>query len=239
MAAILATLAYAFYTISLAPPADLGVRYTEGDYQLALSKTGISVRFLNMTEAESAAFLKDNRKLLLSDYEISYTNYAQRSFELTPVEATALANEFLPMFSMFSDVQLAVPESGRLRASFRIHVEKVRLELLPELVGSTQPAFLAKLLPIYLNMNFEGPAFTVVNNQLLQRDRLDTVRLGAVSLRPFLGDTDRGTRDLFTSYAERIYRMVPRLRIQSLRINERRNFEFTGTLPLRITIRRL
>ena len=237
---IFAALAYVFYSVSLAGPTDLGVRYSESDYQLALAKTGVLVRFQGISDTETAAFLKDNRnnKLMLSGYEITYSNYVQRSFELTPQEATAMANEFLPMFSPFSNVQLAVPANGKLSASFRIYVEKLRQELLPELIGSTRPAILSRLLPSYLNVEISGPAFIIQNSQMVQREQLDVVKVGAVSLRPFIGNTDRSIRDVYTSYAERIYRMVPRLRIQSLRLNERGNFEFSGTLPLLITIRK-
>ncbi|NLC84762.1 MAG: hypothetical protein GX749_06790, partial [Ruminococcaceae bacterium] len=155
----------------------------------------------------------------------------------TPAEATALMNELLPMFSIFSDMQLDIPANGRFAASSRIHVEKMRQELLPDLIGSTQPEFLSRILPRNLNIKIEGPAFSIENNTLLQPEPLAEIKLGAVSLRPFIGNTDQEIRNIYTSYIERIYRKIPQLQIRLLRINSRRNFVFSGVIPTRITIR--
>ncbi len=235
---IFGILIFVYISMVQAKPADLGTSYSKSDYNSALAKTGITLIFPGMDEAEKEEFLaaNENRKLKLTDYEITYSGYAPRSFELTPTEATALLNEFLPMFSLFSDVQLAVPANGRFAASSRIHVEKMRLEILPDVIGSTQPEFLNRLLPQNLNIEVEGPAFRIENNTLIQPAQLTRIKTGAVSLRPFIGNTDQPLRDAYTSYIERIYRRIPQMQIRSLRINSRRNFEFRGVIPTRITI---
>jgi hypothetical protein len=236
---ISALLFYVYISMVVASPSDLGVTYTQRDYNTALTKAGISVSYPGMDAAEIEEFTTKNkkRKLMLADYELDYSRYTMRNFELTPAEATALMNELLPMFSLFSDIQLDIPASGRFAASSRIHVEKMRQELLPDLIGSTQPEFLSRLMPRNLNLKIEGPAFSIANNTLLQPEPLDEIKLGAVSLRPFIGNTDQEIRNIYTSYIERIYRKVPQLQIRRLRINSRRNFVFSGVIPTRITIR--
>ncbi|MGI6299413.1 MAG: hypothetical protein ACOX1T_09710 [Saccharofermentanales bacterium] len=236
---ISALLFYVYISMVVASPSDLGVTYTQRDYNTALTKAGISVSYPGMDAAEIEEFTTKNkkRKLMLADYELDYSRYTMRNFELTPAEATALMNELLPMFSLFSDIQLDIPANGRFAASSRIHVEKMRQELLPDLIGSTQPEFLSRLMPRNLNLKIEGPAFSIANNTLLQPEPLDEIKLGAVSLRPFIGNTDQEIRNIYTSYIERIYRKVPQLQIRRLRINSRRNFVFSGVIPTRITIR--
>ncbi|HQM96897.1 MAG TPA: zinc ribbon domain-containing protein, partial [Clostridia bacterium] len=104
--------------IKLFGPKNLGVKYTQVDYQNALAKTGININFNGMTQQQLEAF-KDNNKnqdLNINDYTWSF-DYEQRIFTLTPSEATALLNEIAPNFFWFDDIQVKINPDGTMEGS--------------------------------------------------------------------------------------------------------------------------
>jgi len=236
---ILAVLATVTVMALLAGPKDLDVRTTQADLDSFLKKSGVSVDFLGMDRQQQADFIRENGRATLSiaDYAWTFSAYQEKAFELTPAEATAFINDLFPTFTWFEKAQVRVLASGKTAGSFRVHFDRIGQELIPDVIGQIPP-FLTTLLPDRFNLYVEGKPFDINENEITLPEQLDVLKIGPVSLRPFIGDTDAGFRTLIMDYVERIYKQIPQLRIHSLRVNARGNFEFSGFIPTRVVIRK-
>jgi hypothetical protein len=236
--AILAVLAYVVAAALLTGPKDLDVRTTQADLDSVLKKTGVSVDFLGMDRQQLADFIRQNGRANLSigDYAWTFSSYQEKTFELTPAEATALINDLFPTFTWFEKAQVRVLDNGKTAGSFRVHFDRIGQELIPDVIGQMPPVLTA-LLPDRFNLYVEGRPFVITENEITLPAQLDVLNVGPVSLRPFIGDTDAAFRTMIMDYVERIYKQIPQLRIRSLRVNARGNFEFSGLIPTQVVIR--
>lgn len=237
--AILAVLAYVAAAALLAGPKDLDVRATQADLDSVLKKSGVSVDFLGMDRQQLADFIRANGRAnqMIGEYAWTFSAYQEKSFELTPAEATAFINDLFPVFTWFEKAQVRVLASGKAAGSFRVHFDRIGQELIPDVIGQIPPA-LAVLLPDRFNLYVEGKPFVITENEITLPEQLSVLKVGPVSLRPFIGDTDAGFRTMIMDYVERIYKQIPQLRIHSLKVNARGNFEFSGLIPTRVVIRK-
>ncbi|MDD2262373.1 MAG: zinc ribbon domain-containing protein [Clostridia bacterium] len=218
--------------IRLFGPKNLGVKYTQMDYQSALAKTGINISFNGLTGQALQDFKDDskNQELNIEDYNWEFSDYQQRTFTLSPQEATALLNEIAPDFFWFDDVQVKINPDGTMEGSSRLNVDKILDELFPDLKDEI-PSELSTLLPSSVNIYSSGTV-SIQNNQLTGNP--DVFKIGPVNL-PEEYMTDESI-EIMGDVFSRIYTIIPGLEIYSLGSDANGNFVFDGLIPQTVNV---
>ena len=207
-------------------PKDLGVRYTEKDYESALTKIGTQITFDGMTGDELRDYNKDLKKsgkeLAISDYTWEFSDYQEKNIELTPEEATALLNEIAPGFFWFEDQQVKVLKDGSVEASGTLLAKKAINELYPDLKDQI-PVSIPDKLDLYAigGISIEENALT------LHATEFKSGIISPVSVQ---------TLNDYASYFEVLYTCVPGLVIHSLEVNDEGNFVISALIPQTATI---
>lgn len=226
------------YRIFWGPPKDLGIRYTQADFDSAMQKVELTVDFEGMDSDELTDFIRENRgeKLAIDDYDWQFSGYRQREIELTPAEATAFINEVAPLFTWFDRVQANILPDGTPEGSYQVDFAKVKAELIPD-VADQIPAAISSFLPNRFNLYTKG-RYEIRDNRIIVPEKLDSLNVGAVSMHPVIGDLEASDRNMVFGYVERVYNMIPDLMINYLRVNERGNFECSVYAPTHVEVRR-
>lgn len=218
--------------IKLFRPKNLGIKYTQADYQNALAKTGIDINFNGMSQQQLEAFKDDNKNqdLKISDYNWEFSNYEQCTFTLTPSEATALLNEIAPDFFWFEDIQVKVNPDGTMEGSSTLNVDKILDELFYDLKDQI-PSELSSLLPGTVNIYSQGTV-SITNNQLSGNP--EVFKVGPVNLpEQYMNDESISVMENVFS---RIYTIIPGLEIYSLGSDANGNFTFDGLIPQTVNV---
>ena len=234
--ALVGTGLYFIARFSWLPPRDLGVDYTDADFERAMDKIGMQISFMGESGEGLKTLIEEHRdeRLAIDDYNWTFSNYEERSFELTPQEATAFINEIAPPFSWFEDAQMKVFPDGHSAGSYKVRFDKIKQELIPDIAGQI-PDELARLLPDTFNLYMEGD-FEIRENEVYVPDKLARLEAGDVPLQPVIGDLSDSDRDVVFDYAERIYKQIPDLMIHTLKINAEGNFEVDVYMPTQVTV---
>ncbi|HOD93654.1 MAG TPA: zinc ribbon domain-containing protein [Clostridia bacterium] len=213
-------------------PKNLGVKYTQADYQSAVAKTGIDINFNGMTVQQLEEFKDDNKNqdLSIADYNWEFSNYEQRTFTLTPSEATALLNEIAPNFFWFEDIQVKVNPDGTMEGSSTLKVDKILDELFYDLKDQI-PSEISSLLPGNVNIYSSGTV-NITNNQLSGNP--EVFKVGPVNLpQQYMNDE---SIDVMNSVFSRIYTVIPGFEIYSLGSDSNGNFVFDGLIPQTVNV---
>jgi len=227
---------YYLYSSIFLNPRDLGMRYTQADFDSALDKTGLKIDFLGKNTDELTDFVNQNKgeKLALADYDIKFSDYQEKSFELTLAEANAFVNEIAPNFTWFDKVQMKILPDGRTAGSYHVDFRKVKDEIIPDVAGMIPPE-ISKYLPDAFNLYLEG-SMKIVENEVQVPEKLDVIDVGPVSLKPLLKDVDEPARGAVFDVAERIYKMIPDLNIHLLEFTDKGTIQFSGNIPTLVTV---
>lgn len=240
--AIVGTGVYFFAQIAWLPARDLGVRYTQADFDSAMSKIGLTVDFEGKSADEVTALIKANRseRIPLSDYKFVFSDYQERSFELTQEEVTAFLNEVAPPFSWFDSIQVKVLDDGRTAGSYRVRFDKIKQELIADITDQI-PSELSRFLPNSFNLYMEG-SFEIRENDVVVPEKLDKLAVGSVDMQPVItsifGDLTDDQRAGVFDYTERIIGKIPDLLIHSLQVNDDGNYEVSAYMPTLVTVSR-
>jgi hypothetical protein len=238
--AIVGAVTYFIATFAWLPPRDLGIRYTQADFDRAVEKIGLQVDFEGKSSDEMTALIKENRnkQIPLDDYKFVFSDYQERSFELSQEEVTAFINEIAPPFSWFESVQVKVLGDGRTAGSYKVRFDKIKAELIPD-VADQIPAEIGRFLPKTFNLYMEG-SFEIVENDVRVPEKLDKLEIGAVNMQPVIngvfGELTEGERASVFDYTERIIQKIPDLIIHSLRVNDNGNYEISAYMPTHVTV---
>ena len=225
---IIGVVAWFFASLMLFKPKDLGVDYTKADYSSALAKTGVDVNFNNMSgeELENYKESLEGKKLDINDYNWEFSQYEERTFTLTPSEATALLNEIAPAFWWFDDLQVNVLPDGTMEGSSRADVARLKTDLFSDVANKIP-------IPLPDKVNIYSKGKISISNNVLTASPED-FKVGSTSL-PDKYMTDENVK-IITPYFERIYTVVPGLEIKSLKSDSDGNFVFDGKIPQKIKI---
>lgn len=226
------------YRVFFGAPRDLGIRYTQTDFDSAMQKVDLTVDFEGMDSDELTEFIDDNRgeKLMIDDYNWEFSDYKQREFELTPEEATAFLNEVAPLFTWFDKVQANVLPDGTPEGSYQVDFDKLKVELIPD-VADQIPDSINRFLPGRFNLYTKG-SYEIKDNKIVVPEKLEKLNVGAISMHPVIGDLEDDDRDMVYGYVERVYNYVPDLMINYLRVNDQGNFECSVYGPTHVEVRR-
>lgn len=202
-------------------PKDLGVKYTEKDYQSALTKIGTQTTFDKMSGDELRQYnidiKKSGTKMVISDYTWEFSDYQEKNFELTPEEATAFINEIAPGFFWLEDQQVNILKDGSVEASGTLLAAKAISELYPELKDLI-PVSVPEKLDLYA-----AGGISIKENVLT----LDAKEFKSGIISPVSAQTLNEN----AFYFEALYTSVPGLVIHSLEVNDQGNFEVSALIP--------
>lgn len=216
----------------LIKPKNLGVNYTQVDYQNAVAKTGVNITFDGMSGQQLEKFKADskNKDANIEDYNFEFSNYQQQTFTLTPSEATALLNEIAPGFFWFNDIQVKANPDGTMEGSSTLKVDKILNDLFYD-VKDQIPSELSALLPSTVNIYSRG-TINIQNNQLTGNP--EEFKIGPVNVPQKYMDQDgiEVMDDMFS----RIYTVIPGFEIYSLGSDSNGNFLFDGLIPQTVNV---
>ncbi|MPM95239.1 hypothetical protein SDC9_142393 [bioreactor metagenome] len=228
--AVVAIVASAVIILSSLPdflnPKNLGITYTEENYQSAVNKIGLNITFNGMTSDELREYTKklkeSGEKLNINDYTWEQSDYERKTFTLTSEEATAFLNEVAPAFYWFSNQQIKVGSDGKIEASGTLYLRKAVNELYPEL--STKIPF-----PLFEKVNlYSKGSIHIENNSLtLDTDELEAGLINTIS--PQMLEDNAG-------YFNKLYSCVPGLEIYSLNVNEAGEIAVDALIPQKTII---
>jgi len=209
------------------PPKDLGVTYTEADYTSAMEKVGTTATLDGMSGDQLKEFLAANKgqKLNINDYNWNFSDYENKTFTLTPAEATALLNEIAPNFFWFDKLQVNILPDGSMQGSSQADIGRLKTDLYSDVAGSIP-------IPIPDKVNLYGAGSISIEGNVLTSSptKLD---LGSVPL-PDQYMTGENVA-IISTYLQRIYTVVPGLEIYSLKASDG-SFAFDGKVPQTVEI---
>ncbi|MFO7636607.1 MAG: zinc ribbon domain-containing protein [Clostridia bacterium] len=212
-------------------PRDLGVRYTEEDFQSAMEKTGVEITFDGMSPDEMEEYRqqvrKEGTKSSIHDYTYEFSDYQRKTFELTPSEATALLNEIAPELWWFDNLQVKVMPDGSMAGSSTADIKRLKEDLYPD-VADRIP------IPLPDKVNIYSKGDVSIQNNRLSGDPEDFL-IGMVPLpERFMTPDAVSTME---TYFERLYTVVPNMEIHALE-SRNGNFYFDGTIPQKVNVSR-
>lgn len=219
---------FAANVFGLLPPKNLGITYTEADFQSALAKIGTEIVFEGKSGDELRAYTKqlkkEGTKFSIDDFEWYHSDYQRKQFELTSQEATAFLNEIAPGFWWFENQQIKVLSDGTIEASGTGLLRKALNDLHPHLIGVIP-------IPIFerVNLYAKGRISINENNLYLNAESFSIGGIAAVSA------TDLNQN---AHYFEALYKSVPGLVIHSLEVKDNGNIAVDALIPQKIEGRR-
>jgi len=224
---ILAVGAYfAASTFGLLPPPDMGVTYTEADYQSAMKKIGTEITFDGKSGAALRTYTqelkKSGTKLNYKDYNWQHSDFQEKTFELTSAEATALVNEIAPAFYWFENQQIKAGTDGQVQASGTLLLGKAIDELYPSLKSQVPFPILPKV-----NLSAAG-GISIRENKLSLSAR--EFKTG-----PIPGITPQMLNEN-ASYAESLYKSVPGLIIHKLDVTSAGKIAVSALIPQKTVV---
>jgi len=217
-----------FVNSLLFSPKNLGVKYTQADYDSAIEKTGIQTTFDGMSGDELDQYIDslNGQKLNIDDYNWEFTDYQQKSFTLTPSEASALLNGIAPAFWWFDNVQVNVLPDGTMEGSSTLDVKSIMNDLYSDVADQIPIS-----LPQKVNIYSRG-AISITDNKLTCDPQ--TFNIGPIAL-PEEYMTEESV-NVISEYMERIYTIIPDMEINSLTTDTNGNIIFDGVIPQSITV---
>ena len=207
-------------------PKDLGMDYTESDYQSAMGKIGTEVTFDGKSGEDLRTYTKQVKqsgtKLDVNDYTWEHSDYQEKSFELTPAEATALLNEIAPGFYWFENQQIKIGSSGQVEASGTLLLNKALNDFYPELKSKVPFEIFPRV-----NLYAKGGISITENKLSLNTEAFLTGPIQGIS--PAMLDEN-------AAYFEVLYTSVPGLIIHKLEVTDSGNFAVDALIPQKTVI---
>ena len=216
--------AVAFFAASLLGlfgPKNLGVTYTEADYQSALGKIGTDITFDGRRGDDLRSYTqqikKDGMKLEIDDYTWEHADFQEKSFELTPAEATAFVNEIAPGFYWFENQQIQIGSDGQVEASGTLLLNKAMNDFYPELISKVPFDVFPRV-----NLYAKGGISIIENDLSLSAETFRTGPIEGISTTMLNENAD---------YFAVLYTSVPGLVIHRLEVTDDGNFAVDALIP--------
>jgi len=235
---------YVYGSMAWFGPKDLGVKYTQKDYNDVVQKLEMHVSadlgngetFDNKeilagnddatgyTSTDAAKNLK-MKDLSFTNYDWKFSNYQQKSIRVSNVEASAFFNEIAPAFWWFKDTQVKIAADGTIITSSSANIEKMKNDLFGDVAK-----FIPVSLPNKLNLYTEGD-FSITNNKINMTPTV--MSSGTLSLPENL--KSGSNLRTFSDYLERFYTVIPDLKIDKA-ARDGNEFVFEGNIPTEVSI---
>jgi len=240
---------YAFYSVFLAGPKDLGIKYTQADFNQVVQKLGVHITadlgngnsydnkdILKGSDTATGYFSKDNSKtvnvanLNYSDYNWKFSNYKKKTIKLTDVQATAFFNEIgmSNQFLWLSKTQIKIEPDGSVKFSSSLNVRSIISDLFQG-ISDKIPVKLPEKMNIYL----EGPGkFTINNNVVSNTPKNVSASIYTVPAK-YLTDENAAS---FVSYFTDLFNKIDfKIFVNSFYVKDG-EFYFVGTVPTEVSV---
>jgi hypothetical protein len=239
---IAGAIAYILGSMSLFKPKNLGISYTQSDFNSVVQKLGLHITadlgngetYDNMPILTGDASAKPDstisdatlkNKLSYKDFNWEFSNYQPKSVTLTPAEVTAFFNEIAPSFWWFDKTQVKIAPDGTIITSSQADIEKILSDLYPDVAE-----YIPIPLPGSANLYTEGD-FSITDNQITMNP--EVLKLGPIGVpTQYLQGENL---DTFSSYLDRFYTIIPDLQINNAGV-EGSGFVFDGVIPTEVNI---
>ncbi len=200
---------------------DLGVRYDGEDIKNMADNIGLTVDNAENGETleETIARLREEGKKIGVDYTIEYSNYTDKTFELTQSEATAMLNELMPSLSFLSKTQFKLNGGGKIEISTALESQRA-LDLVV-------PGKQIDMLPEYVNFAAAGSAYIKDNVIYFTTDSMES---------PILEYIATSTAPVLKGDISKVFSNTPELYISDMHQTENGTISITGTVPQNIKI---
>ena len=226
-------------------PKDLGVRYTQKDFNRVMKDVGVSIKadfgdgtkydnseILNGSEtatgylSESGKKAVKIKKLDYKDYNWEFSNYQKKTVRVSQEEATAVLNEIAPPYFWLTDTQVKIEPDNSIRFSSSLNIRNI----IRDIFNSFADKFPIKL-PEKLNIYLEGK-FSIRNNTVGSPPTKATSSIYTVPEK-YLTDENVAT---FVSYFTDLFNELDlKIEIESLTIDNG-EFVFVGTVPTEVKV---
>ncbi|MHB8962393.1 MAG: zinc ribbon domain-containing protein [Saccharofermentanales bacterium] len=239
---ITGAIAYILGSMSFFKPKNLGISYTQADFNSVVQKLGLHITadlgngetYDNMPILTGDSTTKPDstitdetlkNKLSYKDFNWEFSNYQPKSVTLTPAEVTAFFNEIAPSFWWFDKTQVKIAPDGKIITSSQADIEKILSDLYPDVAE-----FIPIPLPGSANLYTEGD-FSITDNQITMDP--EVLKLGPIGVpTQYLQGENL---DSFSSYLDRFYTIIPDLQINSAGAKDG-GFVFDGVIPTEVSI---
>jgi hypothetical protein len=231
-------------SMSWLKPKNLGVKYTQKDYNDVIQKIGMHVSadlgngevfdnkeiLAGSDDATGYASADAAKKLKMKDlsftnYDWKFTNYQEKSIRVSNVEASAFFNEIAPAFWWFKNTQVKISDDGTIITSSSANIEKMKNDLFGDVADMIPVS-----LPSKLNLYTEGD-FSITDNKISMTPTV--MKSGTLSLPENM--KSGSNLSAFSGYLERFYTVIPDLRIDKA-ARDGKEFIFEGNIPTEVVI---
>lgn len=226
-------------------PKDLGVRYTQKDFNRVMKDVGVSIKadfgdgtkydnteILNGSEtatgyiSESGKKAVKIKKLDYKNYNWEFSNYQKKTVRVTQEEATAVLNEIAPPYFWLTDTQVKIEPDKSIKFSSSLNLRNIIRDIFHSLADK-----IPIKLPEKLNIYLEGK-FSVKNNTIGSPPTKATSSIYTVPEK-YLTDKNIAT---FVSYFTDLFNELDlKIDVESLTI-ENGEFVFVGTVPTEVKV---
>ena len=196
-------------------PRDLGIRYTEADYNNAIEKIKISISI----NGESGKSLKDIEKS--KDDNWHYDDFRREKLTLTASEFSALVDSITPTFG---DIQVKGTAGGIIEGSSAVSFDAIK-----NMLGD-------QIDQVPLKIPDKGSANIYTKLNLTVKDNKVTASAVALEIGVIPLPEDVLKNITIADQLETAFGSVPGLVIHSLTTDESGNFIFDGTYPHKVNI---
>jgi len=226
-------------------PKDLGVRYTQKDFNTVMKGVGVSIKadfgdgtkydnteILNGSETATGYISEDGKKAIkikkldYQDYNWTFSNYQKKTIRVTQEEATAVLNEIAPPYFWLTDTQVKIEPDNSIKFSSSLNIRNIIRDIFQSLADK-----IPIKLPEKLNVYLEG-RFSIKNNTIGSPPTKATSSIYTVPEK-YLTDKNIAT---FVSYFTDLFDELDlKIDVESLTI-ENGEFVFVGTVPTEVTV---
>lgn len=239
---IIGFVVYLFAKATLFSPKDLGIRYTQQNYNDVIQKLGIHITadlgngvtydnkdILAGDDKATGYMSADNSSTIVTgdldfkDYNWEFSKFVKKTITLTDVEATAFFNEIAPSFWWFKDTQVKIMPDGTIVSSSSADIDKMKRNLFSDVAN-----LIPMPLPSKVNLSTDG-SFSVIDNKIVMDPK--SIKAGPVEVPKTF--TTGENLNIFSSYLERFYTIIPQLNIVNAGVKDGQ-FVFDGTIPTEI-----
>ncbi len=234
-------------------PKDLGMKYTQADFNNVIQELGIHITadlgdgkeydnkdILAGNDTATGYFSKDGsktievKKMNANDFNWEFSKYEKKTIEMTDLQATAFFNEMglSDQFLWLTDTQIKIESDGSVKMSSSLNIRSMIQDLFQDvfLDFSDKIPF---ILPEKLNIYLEGPGkFSIINNTV---SKVPKKVSSSVYTIPDDYLTDKYANEFVSYFTDLFQKLNFDIYVEQFYVKNG-NFFFTGTIPTEVKI---
>lgn len=226
-------------------PKDLGIRYTQKDFNKVMQDVGVHITadlgngttydntdILNGSETATGYFSENDQKTVkvekldYKDYNWEFSDYQKKTVRVSQEQATAVLNEIAPPFFWLTDTQVKIEPGNLVKLSASLNIKNIIRDVFKSIADK-----IPIKLPEKLNVYLEGK-FSIQNNAIGEPPTKVASSIYTVPEK-YLTNDNIAT---FVSYFTDLFNELNlKIDVESLYI-ENDEFVFVGTVPTQVKV---